>query len=204
VVPDLGLNPGDEGRADEIYIPFRPSSFARLALRSGTSPAGLVPRLYGIVMSENANAQVQSAETLESQMNAAEAVFHGLGAGLLVIGGTALLLSAVSFYSLVSFGVTRRTREIGIRLALGATRAAILRNILRRELTVIVSGVTVGLLLGAGLYSVVTLIPFDLRPAGPWLLASAVGLIVFVGAGACIGPARRAMTIEPVAALRHE
>jgi putative ABC transport system permease protein len=204
VVPDLGLNPGDEGRADGIYIPFQPSNFARLAVRTETEPAGLVPRLHAIVMRENANAQVQSAETLESQMNAAQAVFRGLGAGLLLIGGTALLLSAVSFYSLVSFGVTRRTREIGIRLALGATRPAIVKGILARELTVIMSGAGAGVLLGAGLYRLVTLVPFDLRPAGPSLLAAAIGLIVFVGAGACIVPARRAMSIEPSDALRHE
>ena len=110
----------------------------------------------------------------------------------------------MSFYSLVSFGVTRRTREIGIRLALGATRPALLTGILRRELTVVLSGGDAGVLLGAGLYRLVTLIPFDLRPAGPTLLVGAVGLIVFVGAGACIVPARRAMSNEPSDALRHE
>jgi putative ABC transport system permease protein len=204
VVPDLGLNPGDEERADGMYLPFRPSNFARLAARMETEPAALVPRLHEIVMRENANAQVQSVETLASQMNAAQAFFRGLGAGLLLIGGTALLLSAVSFYSLVSFGVTRRTREIGIRLALGATPSVILKGILRRELTVILSGAVAGVLLGASLYRLVTLVPFDLRPAGPSLLTAAIALIVFVGAGACIVPARRAMSIEPSDALRHE
>jgi len=204
VAPDLGLNPGDAGRADGIYIPFRPSSFARLAVRTEGEPTAFVARLHQIVMGENPRAQVQSAESLAVQMRQAEAVFRGLGAGLLLIGGTALLLSAVSFYSLVSFSVTRRTREIGIRLALGATRPRILGGVLRRELALIAAGATAGVILGAGLYWLVALMPFDLRPAGPALLAAAVGMILLVGAGACIGPARRATAIEPADALRHE
>jgi predicted permease len=204
VVPDLALNPGDPGRADGIYVPFGPSNFARLAVRTESAPAGIVPHLHDIVLRENPRAQVQSAGTLEAQMNTAGAVFRGLGAGLLVIGGTALLLSTVSLYSLVSFGVARRTREIGIRLALGASRGRILQSVLRRELTVVFLGSAVGLALGAGLYQLVALVPFDLRPAGPSLLMAFIGLMVLVGGGACLVPARRALWVEPVEALRHE
>jgi putative ABC transport system permease protein len=204
VVPDLGLNPGDLGRADGIYVPFEPSNFARLAIRTDGEPTTLVPRLHEIVSSENARAQVQSAKSLESQMHEAERVFRSLGVGFVLFGGTALLLSAVSFYSLVAFGVTRRTREIGIRIALGATRLRILRSVLGRELLVIGWGAAAGVLLGMGAYRLVAVIPFDLRPAGPSLLAAFVGLMLVVGVGACLLPARRAMSIAPADALRRE
>jgi hypothetical protein len=204
VVPDLGLNPGDPARADGIYVPFEPSNFARLGIRTAGDAASIVPRVHEIVREENARAQVQAAESLDAQMQGAERVFRGLGLGLIVIGGTALLLSAVSFYSLVAFGVTRRTREIGIRVALGAPRARILRSVLGRELLVIAAGAVAGVLLGLIVYQMVSLIPFDLRPAGPSLVAAFAGLLILVGAGACLVPARRAMSIAPAQALRRE
>jgi predicted permease len=204
VVPDLALNPGDPTRADGIYLPFEGSNFARLALNTDGEPLSLVPLVHGVVMRENARAQVQAVQTLGAQMDAAENVFRGLGAGLLVIGGTALLLSAVSFYSLVSFGVTRRTREIGIRLALGAPPGRILRGVLAGELKMVCVGAVGGVLLGLGLYQLVAQLPFDLRPAGPSLAAAFAGLLLVVGAGACLMPARRALSITPIDALKDE
>jgi hypothetical protein len=152
-------------------------------VRTVVAPSELIPRLHDTVMRTNARAQVQSAETLESQMHSAETIFRGLGLGLSAVGGTALLLSAVSLYSLVS-------------------RARILRAVLGRELTVVLAGAAVGIALGVALYRVVALMPYDLRPAGPALLAAFVGLILVVGVGACLMPARRAVSIDPVTALR--
>jgi predicted permease len=203
VAPDLGLNPGDPGRADGIYLPFQPSNFARLAIRTASPPASVVPRLHEIVLDENRNAQLQSAQTLEAHMLAAESLFRGLGVGLALVGGTALLLSAVSFYSLVSFSVTRRTREIAVRLALGAPRSGIVWNVVGRELKLMTWGAATGVLIGAGVYELVALVPFDLRPAGPSLLAVVAGLMLFVGAGACLLPTRRALAIQPAEALRQ-
>jgi hypothetical protein len=204
VVPDLALNPGDPSRADGIYLPFGPSNFARLAVRTDGVPSDLIPRLFEIVTRENARAQVQSAETLEGQMRSAETIFRGLGAGLSTIGATALLLSAVSLYALIAFGVTRRTKEIGIRVALGATRSRILRTVLGRELVIVLVGAVVGIGVGFGLYQLVAMMPYDLRPAGPSLLVAFIGLMLLVGVGACLVPARRAVSIAPTQALREQ
>lgn len=203
VVPDLALNPGDPGRADGIYLPFTPSSFARIAVRTQADPRSIVARLHEIVLREQPNAQVQSADTLEPQMNTAGNIFRGLGAGLLSIGFTALLLSAISIYALVSFGVAQRTREIGIRVAVGATRGHILRAVLQREITLLIAGSALGLILGFGLYQVVAMIPFDLQPAGPSLATAFIVLMVVAAGGACVVPARRALRVEPLDALRH-
>jgi predicted permease len=203
IVPDLALNPGDPGRADGIYVPFTPSSFARIAVRSRGDPRLLVAPLHDSVLRERATAQVQSAETLEAQMSTAGDIFRGLGAGLLSIGFTALLLSAVSIYALVSFAVAQRTKEIGIRIAVGASRGHILRAVLQREMTLLITGSALGLFLGLGLYQVVAMMPFDLRPAGPSLVMGFIVLIALAGGGACFVPARRALRVEPVEALRH-
>jgi len=203
VAPDLGLNPGDRARADGIYVPFEPSNFARIAVRTHGDPSALIPAVHRIVSRENARAQIQSAESLAAQMRMAESLFRGLGGGLLAIGGAALLLSAVSLYSLVSFGVTCRTREVGIRLALGATRRRILVAILAREARLVGAGAAGGVLLGLGLHRIVTLLPFDLSPAASSLLVAGVGLMAVVGAGACLVPARRALRIDVADALRY-
>jgi ABC-type antimicrobial peptide transport system permease subunit len=136
-------------------------------------------------------------------MNTAGNIFRGLGGGLLSIGFTALLLSAISIYALVAFGVVQRTKEIGIRVALGATRGHILRAVLQREITLLIAGSALGLILGFGLYQVVAMIPFDLQPAGPWLATAFIVLIVVAGGGACVVPAQRALRVEPFEALRH-
>jgi predicted permease len=204
VVPDLGLSPGDPGRADGIYLPFSPSNFARFGIRTNAEPATLIPRVHEIVRREYPAAQVQSVESLAAQMDTAEAVFRSLGLGLMLIGGMSLLLSAVSFYSLISFGVTRRTREIGIRLALGASRRGILKAVLGRELAIVLAGGSTGILLGYGLYQLVANIPFDLRPAGPSLAAIFLALMLVVGVSAGLGPARRALAIDPAETMRQE
>lgn len=204
VVPDLGLNPGDQARADGIYVPFSPSSFTRFAIRTAGDPAALIPAVHRLVGRENPRAQVQSTQTLERQMREAESVFRGLGTGLVALGGTALLLSAVSFYSLVAFGVTRRTREIGLRLALGATGARIVTGVLRREMFVMAAGALGGVVAGGGLYQLVRQIPFDLSPATPAFLAVPASVILIVGVGACIAPVRRALKIDPALALRRD
>jgi predicted permease len=203
VVPDLALNPGDPGRADGIYVPFAPSSFARIAVRTQAEPRALVARLHEIVLREQPRAQVQSAETLDAQMRTAGSVFRGLGAGLLGIGFTALLLSTVSIFALVSFGVEQRTREIGIRVAIGARPVHVLRAVLGRELVLLVAGAVLGLLLGLALYRIAAGLPFDLQPAGPWLAAAFIVLIVLAGGVACLVPARRALRTDPIDALRH-
>jgi putative ABC transport system permease protein len=203
VVPDLALNPGDPSRADGVYVPFRPYPFARIAVRTQGDPRAVIARLHEIVRREQPNAQVQSAETLEAMMTTAGSIFRGLGAGLLSVGVSALVLSAVSIYALVSFGVAQRTKEIGIRVAVGARPRHILRAVLQREIGLLVAGASLGLVLGLGLYRVVETIPFDLQPAGPSLALAFILLIVLAGGVACVIPARRALRTDPLEALRH-
>jgi predicted permease len=204
VVPDLGFNPGDPTRPEGLYIPQPPSSFLRLAVRAERDPRALIPAVHEAVLREAPRAQVQWTMTLGEQLREVGAVFQGIGAGLLLMGGMALLLSAASVYAIVSFSVTQRTREMGIRLALGATSANLLRAILRRPVTQLATGALLGLGIAAAVLQLVKVIPFDLQPGGPWLTLAFVAVMLAAGLAACVVPARRALRIHPMDALRHE
>ncbi len=204
VVPDLGFNPGDPTRPEGLYIPQPPSSFLRLAVRTERDPRALVPAVHEAVLREAPRAQVQWTMTLGEQLREVGAVFQAIGAGLLLMGGMALLLSAASVYAIVSFSVTQRTREMGIRLALGATSANLLRAILRRPAAQLATGAAFGVGIAAGVLQLVKVIPFDVQPGGPWLTFAFVVVMLAAGLAACVVPARRVLRIHPMDALRHE
>jgi putative ABC transport system permease protein len=115
----------------------------------------------------------------------------------------ALFLAALGLYSVVSIAVTQRTREIGVRVALGATRGAILRSVLLSESGVILSGLAVGIVLSLALGRLIR--SFISMPAqSTWLLPASCLVMVTVSALASYLPARRAARIEPMQALRAE
>jgi predicted permease len=121
-----------------------------------------------------------------------------------IFAGVALFLAVIGLYALNSFTVARRTREIGIRMALGADAPATLRMILREALEVTLVGIGVGLLLAIGLGQVLAGFLFDVRGLDPLVLGTAPVLLALVALFACYLPARRAALVDPMIALRYE
>jgi ABC-type antimicrobial peptide transport system permease subunit len=119
-------------------------------------------------------------------------------------GGVALFLAVIGLYALNCYTVARRTREIGIRMALGADNASTLRMILGEALKVTLVGLGVGLLLAIGLGQVLAGFLFDLRGFDPLVLGAAPALLAMVALFACYIPARRAARVDPMIALRYE
>jgi len=115
-----------------------------------------------------------------------------------------LLLAAVGIYGVTAFTVARRTREFGIRIALGAERRHVLRMVLRQGLGLIVGGCAVGLSLAAGAGHVLSGFLFGVPLLDPAVFGGAVASSVAVGLAACYGPARRATRVDPISALRCE
>jgi predicted permease len=204
VVRDLGVNPGDPTRADAVYVPLAPTTFVRLAVRSAGDPAVLVPRVLELSGRLAPAAQVQTTMTLAAQMDEVAAVFRRIGIALVAVGALALVLSAASLFAIVSLTVTRRTREIGIRVALGASARSVLATVLGRETRHLVLGALAGLGGAVGLMRLLRQIPFDIQPAGFGLTLSFATFMLVVGLAASLLPARRALAIEPMDALRHE
>jgi ABC-type antimicrobial peptide transport system permease subunit len=121
---------------------------------------------------------------------------------LLLFAASALLLAGLGVYGVVTYSVVQRQREIGLRLALGAQRANIYRLILRDGLLPVLAGAAAGIAIAFGFARVVGSLLFEVSPYDPGIVAAAVCVLLVVGTAACLLPARRAASVEPMEALR--
>ena len=119
-------------------------------------------------------------------------------------GGVALFLASLGIYAVLAYLVTQRTREIGIRVALGSTRTGILRLVLREGFKLVAMGFVLGIVGAAALQKAVASQIYGVRPFDPLILAGVMALLGGIALVACAVPARRAMSVDPVVALRYE
>jgi ABC-type antimicrobial peptide transport system permease subunit len=119
-------------------------------------------------------------------------------------GGVALFLATLGIYGVLAYLVARRTREIGIRVALGSTQAGILKLVLREGFQLVALGLILGVIGAMFLQKAVASEIYGVRPLDPLVLASVMALLAFVALAACAFPARRAMRVDPMVALRSE
>jgi ABC-type antimicrobial peptide transport system permease subunit len=121
-----------------------------------------------------------------------------------LFGGLALLLACIGLFGLMSYNVSRRTNEIGIRIALGAQRSGVIGMVLRESMIMVIAGVTIGLATAIAAGRLVTAILFGLAPNDVWTMTAAIGLMAAVCLIAGYLPARRASRVDPMVALRYE
>jgi ABC-type antimicrobial peptide transport system permease subunit len=121
-----------------------------------------------------------------------------------VFAAAGLLLVAIGIFSVIAYTVSRRTHEIGIRMALGAERADVVRMVLRTTLSVIGIGIGVGLSASLGVTHVLSSQLFGVAPQDPTTAAAVVGVVIVVGLLASYVPVRQATRVDPMIALRHE
>jgi hypothetical protein len=129
---------------------------------------------------------------------------HAAAVALGAFGVLALMLSITGIYGLAAYTVSRRVREIGIRVAIGARPAQVLRLIFARTVVLVAAGAAAGLALGMAGANVLASIVYQATSRDPVVIGAAVLAIAAVGLAAACGPARRALRIDPVQALRHE
>jgi ABC-type antimicrobial peptide transport system permease subunit len=120
------------------------------------------------------------------------------------LGLVGLILASIGIYGVTAYMVTQRTREIGVRLALGAQRIDVLVMVLREGLSLTLLGAAVGLLLAGAMSRVLADFLFGIRPVDAVTFGSAVVLFTATALAACVVPARRAVRIDPMEALRYE
>jgi ABC-type antimicrobial peptide transport system permease subunit len=123
---------------------------------------------------------------------------------LSIFAAVALLLAVIGIYGIMSWSVTQRVPEIGIRIAVGADSSGILRMVLARGLKLALYGLAIGLGATLALTRVLSSLLFEISPHDPWVLGGVSLLMLVVTAGACYLPARRATQVDPIATLRAE
>lgn len=181
-----------------------PAYAMAIYLRTDVAPLSLMPAVREQVRALDRDLPVFGERTMTQV--AAESVSRRKFAMQLVglFGVLALLLAGVGIYGVIAYSVTQRTREIGIRVALGANRSAILRWVLKQGLILTVAGVAVGLLGAFALTRLLRSLLFGVGPADIVTYGVLATLLTIVALIACYVPARRATKVDPLVALRHE
>ena len=205
VSSDLPMNPGT-GRTDGYYLPFsqRHSNRFMLALHAPGDPLALAAAVKDTVKRIDPRMAVIGVESHEDLAARPLAGYQLIGLILIALGGTAAFLSVTGVYAVMAFAVTQRTREIGIRRALGANHRGILGVILRRGLVQVGAGILLGAAAGWGLLGLMPSLPTGFASRGGGVLLAAGALMSIAGLTACVVPAFRALAIHPVSALRQD
>jgi hypothetical protein len=189
----------DEPPRPFVYRPLAPDSTSlRMAVHLPAGPAALASSVHRLAAEVSPTLRLHDIQLLD-EIASTEVAFWRLWANLIaLVSGVALFLSLAGIYAVMSFAVSRRTREIGIRVALGARPMRVVREILRRPALQVLAGVVVGGVVLVGLVWTVTE-GLDMAEA-LWLFALGAGVLA-VCVLAAVVPARRALRVEPTRAL---
>jgi predicted permease len=192
-----------------FYVPIaqRFQSPITLMVHSTSDPASLSGAVQRQIGSLDPDLPVYNIRTMEKHIS--DSVFGMMpvrfGASLAGVQGlVALLLALMGLYAVVSYAVSQRTREIGVRMALGAARADVLKLVVREGMRLSFVGVFIGLFLSAGLGLVLSKVLYGLAPIDPLVFGGVTLLLLGVSAVACWVPARRAARVDPLVSLRCE
>lgn len=190
----------------ETYLPVAQQSRRGMSfiVRTAGDPASLTKTLRNEVRGVDPRQPIDQVAPMEQLLDdrIAPRRFHMLL--LTALAATALVLASVGLYGVLAYLVTLRTQEIGVRMALGATPAQVLRLISKRSIALVGGGIVSGLLLSLASGRLMTSVVFGVNPYDPLTMLGAAGVVAIAAAGASFFPAQRATRVDPMMALRHE
>jgi predicted permease len=175
-----------------------------LIVRTRSAPEAMLPTLRDAIQRIDPEVPVYNMATLDQRMHEDSAEMRSYTFMLSLFALLGLGLAAVGVYGVISYRVSRRTHELGVRLALGASRRSILRLVCTEVLRLAFCGVALGLAGALALTRLLSGLLFEVRPFEPVVFAGLAALLTAVALVACYIPARRAMRVDPVVALRYE
>jgi putative ABC transport system permease protein len=175
-----------------------------ILLKAGSSPEQLASPLRAAVASIDRNVPVSGISTLGEMVS--DSIEQPRFFALLSVSfaALALILAAIGIYGVMAYAVAQRTREIGVRMALGATPSTVFRLVVGDGLKLTGLGVALGVAASLIVARWLTTLLFNVRPGDPWTLAATAAVLLLVAAAACFIPARRATRVDPMVALRAE
>jgi predicted permease len=208
VVPDAymhGIGNRDTDPAG-LYVPIQQSDarFMSILARGPGDPMTLTAAVRDAVTSVSPDTPIYFVNTLKGRIAENTWAYNVFGVLFMVFGGVALFLASVGLYAVMAFTVSRRTAEVGIRMALGAEARQVLRLVLRQGMVQILFGLVIGLGLAALLSRAARMLLFQTSAADPAVYALVSLVLVATGLAASFVPARRATRVDPLTALRSE
>ena len=209
VVPDMFRMGRDNSRRDPtgLYVPlaqFTSGARLSLALRVARAPAALTRDVRVAIGSLDPNLPLLDVMSMREVFRLRDWGTRAISRMFEVFGFAALFLTCVGIYGVVSFSVTSRTQEMGVRMALGAGRAGLVWLVLHRSLALLATGVAAGLALSAPVAGALRPLLHGVRPVDPLVYGGVVMVIALVGGLAALVPARRVTRVDPVVALGSE
>jgi len=196
----------DEDAKFTLYEPFEqwPQREMSLVLRSDADPAALTPGVRRALAELDPALPLYSVTTVADDVRRSLTTRRLTNAILTGLALSALLLSVLGIYGVMSLSVGSRTHEFGVRMALGATPAALLRLVLGQGMRLTLAGIALGLAGAIGLTGLMKGLLYGVAPGDPAVLAAVAGVLGTAALAACYLPARRATTVDPIVALREE
>jgi putative ABC transport system permease protein len=206
VVADTKLYGLDNPARLEVYSPYRqrPSADMNLVVRSAVDPASLTSSIRAAVATIDKDQPIFDVHTMQQLVDDSISTRRLTLVLLGIFSALALILAAIGIYGVMAYSVALRTQEIGIRMALGAQQKDVLRLILGQGSRIALFGVGIGLTAAAALARLLSSLLFSVSPSDPVTFAAVAILLVAVALLACYIPARRALRVDPIIALRYE
>jgi len=195
---------GTSDRSEQVFRPIAQMAnqrFVNVVARTRGDPAAFGASAQAVVANVDPSLPLYWMRSMEESVETATFIFGLFGSLFTIFGVAALFLAAVGLYGVMAFSVSRRTQEMGVRMAMGAEPRNVLALVLAQGMRQLAVGGVVGLVLGAALVQPMTVVFFDVRPSDPTVYAAIVVTMGVSGLLACIIPARRATRVSPVRAL---
>jgi hypothetical protein len=205
VVPNTYSGDPERMRPPFLFLPLAQhhENFLSIAVRTTEPAMGITPQVRGIVTALNRDIPIYWVYSMTEALARPLWFIRVFGTMFMLFGFVALFLAAVGLYAVMAFSVSRRTREVGIRMALGADAAHVLGMVLRQGIVQLGIGMTAGLALAVGVSQLMKIVLFDVQPRDPQIFALVVSVLSIAGVLACLIPARRATQVDPLTALRE-
>jgi putative ABC transport system permease protein len=196
----------DRDPRPEVFIPFAQLPYGSLTfvIRTTTDAALLIPTLKRQIWDVDPNLPLYDTSTVEALVAQSLAPRRFITSLLTVLAGLAFVLATIGIYGIVSFATSQRTREIGVRVAIGGSARDILRLVFTEGAQRVAVGVLVGLAGSLAVTRVVAALLYQVSPTDPLTLGTTTALLAVVALVACYWPARRATRIDPLVALRSD
>jgi putative ABC transport system permease protein len=206
VVPDLRLYGLNDKKPEGLFLPLSQVGGIRVSLvvRTPREPLSLVETVRAEVAAVDKDTPIYFVKTMRQAVVEDRSFNDLFGSLFLVFGLSALVLAAVGIYGVIAFSVGRRTKEIGLRLALGAQRGTVLRMLVRQGAVQLAVGVLLGLPFAFAASQLLAGVLFDVQPGDPAVFVAVVVALSTVAMVACLVPGQRAAGVDPAVALHHE